>query len=142
MSGKQTVLVADDDAAIRDMLATHLETSYEVLIAQDGLDAICLYEHHVERVVAIVTDLEMPRLNGRLVTQWIHHISPQLPVIIMSGDAANKDLEDLLQHQHVTFMPKPFDLSYFETQLKRLLSRRRKKMPRRLNPRALNGHRP
>lgn len=142
MSGKQRVLVADDDAVIRNMLAAYLETSYEVLVAKDGLEAINLYEHHVERVAAVVTDLEMPRLNGRLVTQWIHHINPQLPVIIMSGGDRNPDLEDLLQHQYVTFMPKPFDLFHFETQLKRLLCKGRKKMPRRINPWALNEHRP
>lgn len=142
MSRKQTVLVADDDAIIRDLLATQLATSYEVLVAKDGLDAICLYEHNIERVAAIVTDLEMPRLNGCLVTEWIHHISPQLPIIIMSGNDCNTDLADLLKRKFVTFMAKPFDLSHFETCLKRLLGAGRKKLPSRVNPWTLSARRP
>jgi DNA-binding NtrC family response regulator len=124
MSSKQTILVVDDEAPILETLAAQLETSYDVLVARDGLDAICLYERNAERVAAIVTDLNMPRLNGRLVTEWIHHISPQLPVIIMSGGVRNTDLEDLLQSSSVTFLAKPFDLTQLEALLDTALGSR------------------
>jgi CheY-like chemotaxis protein len=125
MSLKKTILVADDEAAIREVLAIELEASYDVLVARDGLDAICLYERNVERVAAIVTDLDMPRLNGGLVTEWIHHISPQLPIIVISGQIRNVDLEDILQNPFVCFLAKPFEPSELEALLDRALRSRR-----------------
>jgi DNA-binding NtrC family response regulator len=117
MPDKQTILLADDDASIRNMLAEELESSYDVLVAKDGIDAICIYEHNIARVRAIVTDLQMPRLDGGLVAEWVHHINPRLPVIVMSGQIRNTDLEELLQNPTVTFLAKPFDPHQLETLL-------------------------
>jgi len=124
MSNKQTILVADDDAPMREMLAEQLETGYDVLVASDGLDAICIYERNAERVAAIVTDLNMPRLNGHLVAEWVHHISPQLPIILMSGGVRNTDRADLLHNSFVTFLAKPFDLTQLEALLDSVLESR------------------
>ena len=107
MSVERTILIVDDEPVIRDLLAIELRASYAVLVARDGIDAIRVYEHNVERIDAIVTDLEMPRLNGRLVTEWVHHISPQLPIIIMSG-GGRRSVEDLVQTPTVSFLSKPF----------------------------------
>lgn len=117
MHNKQTILLADDDASIRNMLAEELASSYDVLVAKDGIDAICIYEQNVARVQAIVTDLKMPRLNGQLVAEWVHHINPRLPVIIMSGSIRNTDLEELLQNPLVMFLAKPFNARQLETLL-------------------------
>lgn len=125
MCSKQTILVADDDATIRNSLALRLQASYDVLVAQDGLDAICLYERNLERVVAIVTDLDMPRLDGRLVTEWIHHIRPQLPIIIISGSIRKVELEELRQSPFVSFLAKPFEVSQLEALLSSALGTRR-----------------
>jgi CheY-like chemotaxis protein len=122
---KQTILVVDDDPSVRDALALELEASYDVLVARDGIDAVRIYEHNIERVAAIVTDLNMPRLNGQLVTEWVHHIRPQLPVVIMSGSIRNRELEDLLQSPAVSFLSKPFEPSELESLLSYVLERRR-----------------
>lgn len=119
---KPTILVADDEPSILEVLAVELEESYDVLFARDGLDAICLYEHNMGRVEAIITDLDMPRLNGQLVTEWVHHIRPQLPVIIMSGGVQCADLEELLQSPVVSFLSKPFEPKELESLLDSLLA--------------------
>jgi CheY-like chemotaxis protein len=123
MSSKQTILIVDDDEVIRDVLTLSLAASYNVLEAKDGLDAVCVYERHAEHVAAIVTDLDMPRLDGRLVTEWVHHISPQLPVIIMSGSLRTQ-VEDLLQNPLVSFLPKPFEPPQLATLLGNALRKR------------------
>jgi CheY-like chemotaxis protein len=130
MSIKQTILIVDDDEVIRDVLTMALEASYDVLEAKDGLDAVCLYERHAGHVAAIITDLDMPRLNGRLVTEWVHHISPQLPVIIMSGSLRTQ-LEDLLQNPFVSFLPKPFEPPQLAALLSNALGKRAARHQRR-----------
>jgi CheY-like chemotaxis protein len=121
---KPTILIADDEPVIRRGLTRELRASYDVLVATDGIDAISIYEHNVERVVAIITDFNMPRLNGGLVAEWVHHINPQLPVIIMSGSILITDLEDILQRPTVTFLSKPFELSELQALLNDALERK------------------
>lgn len=125
MYSKPTILVVDDEPSIRDALATELAANYEVLEACDGLDAVCIYEHNVGRIVAIITDLNMPRLNGQLVAEWVHHIRPHLPVIIMSTSIQQTDLEDLLQSPAVSFLSKPFELAEIQSLLNDVLDGRR-----------------
>ena len=105
MPNTPTILV-DDDQTVRDALA--LADRYDVLVARDGLEAVCVYERNIKRVAAVVTDLDMPRLNGRLLLGW-WHIRPRLPVVLMSGADAGGDLEDLLRQPVISFLPKPFE---------------------------------
>jgi len=108
MPGKQTILIVDDDPNVRIMLADSLEEHYDVLLAGDGVDAAYLYESNAQRIAAIVTDLEMPRLGGQSLTDWVHHIHPQLPVIIMSGSFEGHALGDLPRQPMTSFLGKPF----------------------------------
>lgn len=125
MHNKQTVLIAEDDLSIRSMLAEQLEASYDVLVARDGIEAICIYEQNMQRVSAIITDLQMPRLNGGLVAEWVHHINPQLPVIIMSGGLRrSRELQELLQNPVNAFLAKPFHPHQLETLLDAALGNR------------------
>jgi two-component system cell cycle sensor histidine kinase/response regulator CckA len=103
------------------MLAESLELDYDVLLAGDGIDAAYLYERNIEQVAAIVTDLEMPRLNGQTLAEWVHHIRPQLPVIIMSGNFRKVALSDLQRRPITSFLGKPFDPSELEAVLQRVL---------------------
>lgn len=121
MTGRQTILIVDDDPLIRSMLADSLEGQYEILLAGDGVDAVYLFESNAERVAAIVTDLEMPRLGGQSLAEWVHHISPQLPVIIMSGSFEQEIFKDLSRRPMTSFLGKPFETSQLEAILDQVL---------------------
>src|SRR6266850_2593748 len=103
MPVRHTILIVDDDPNVRIMLADSLEEHYDVLLAGDGVDAAYLYESNAQRIAAIVTDLEMPRLGGQSLTDWVHHIHPQLPVIIMSGSFEGHALRDLPRQPMTSF---------------------------------------
>lgn len=108
---KQTVLVVDDDPLIRDQIARALSDSLNVLLATDGIDAARQFEQHAGRVAAVVTDLCMPRLNGVALTEWLHHIDPRLPVVLMTGELnVERELGTLLGDPRVRLIVKPFDL--------------------------------
>jgi two-component system cell cycle sensor histidine kinase/response regulator CckA len=141
MPVKQTILIVEDEPAIRNLLAMNLEASYDVLVACDGIEAVQVYERKAERIVAIITDLDMPRLGGQLLTEWVHHISPQLPVIIMSGGITNADLEGLLRNPVVTFLSKPFEPSRLQSLLGSVLDGNRSEPPKRMSSLSLNGRR-
>src|SRR6266550_6696668 len=122
MLDKKTILIVDDDPAILNMLAQSLEPDYDVLLAGDGVAAAYLYERNIEKIAAIVTDLEMPRLNGQSLAEWVHHIRPQLPVIIMSGNFRRVALSNLQGTPMTSFLGKPFDPSDLEDALQYVLN--------------------
>lgn len=104
--GKRVLLV-DDDESMRKVAAMVLEdVGFTVVPACDGLQA--LEELHKRRFDAVVTDLEMPFLNGlelltRTLIAW-----PDIPVIIVSG--TDGDLSDLATARGAfAWIQKPFD---------------------------------
>src|SRR5437016_10574925 len=111
---KETILLVDDDEAVLRMLARHLKENYRVLVATNGIDAVYAYERNIETVVAMVTDLEMPRLDGAGLAGWVRHISPTLPIIVMSGNISEERISTLLPHRGIAFLGKPFLPSQLE----------------------------
>jgi len=110
---RKTILLVDDDPIILGMLAARLEEHYEVLAAADGVDAAYTFERHQAKVAALVTDLEMPRLDGQSLVDWVHHISPSLPVIIMSGAIRKGQTEDF-SGRRISVLGKPFEPAQLE----------------------------
>lgn len=117
MPAKRTILLVDDDPLVLAMLAQYFASHYEVLLAGDGVEAVYLYENNLDRVAAVVTDLEMPRLNGQSLEEWVHHIRPHLPVIIMSGTFEKYALRSLTRRPMTSFLGKPFEVSQLEAML-------------------------
>jgi CheY-like chemotaxis protein len=113
---KCTVLVIDDDEAIRTALAELLELSgYQVAVAADGLEGVELLEYGLEPS-AIVLDLMMPRMDGwtflrRLRDDPRHHGTP---VVVTSAVASESPpgADECLQ--------KPFDLAQLDRAVARL----------------------
>lgn len=100
--GTETVLVAEDDAALRRMLRRLLEgAGYEVVEAKDGNDAVFRFLEHRERVRLTILDMGMPGQNGRLALDEIRKVDPSMPALFLSGYA--KDPTD----RTAAFVQKP-----------------------------------
>jgi DNA-binding NtrC family response regulator len=123
---KDTILLADDDEAVLGMLASHLAESYRVVTASNGIEAVYAYEDNIESIVAVVTDLEMPRLDGAGLTEWVRHINPRMPMILMSGSINDGRILALRQLRWIGFLGKPFLPSKVEELLNNLGVHRRK----------------
>jgi CheY-like chemotaxis protein len=105
------VLIADDDAAIRGLLATILGTSEcSVDLVSNGQDAIrafadCEYD-------LVITDLDMPRIDGKELTQTIRQYNTSVPVVILTGcadpDAVSVELKEVGVSKVIS---KPFQVS-------------------------------
>jgi two-component system response regulator HydG len=78
------VLVVDDDAVTRSGLERVLRSQgFEVLVAQDGSDALGVVE--LQKPDLVVTDLKMPKMNGDELLRELRRDRPDLPVIILTG---------------------------------------------------------
>jgi len=118
---KQTILLIEDEESFRRQIASDLCANYDVLVARDGLDGIKVYERFDGRITAVITELEVPRLEGDLVADWIRRRNPKLPIIIMAGGHISIDLEILLREPKIELLQKPFTLHELESLLKELI---------------------
>ena len=116
-------MLVDQEQDVRNILGPKLKPEYEVLFAEDGVQAVRVYETYAERIATIVIDPRLPKLNGRAVTQWVHHILPDLPVII-AGTVTDPDVKELLTNPAVHFIRRPLRLSELKKLLHETVGRR------------------
>ena len=82
--GKKRILVVDDKPMVSDALKMLLEfDGYEVQIAQDGYEALSLFEP--EKFALIFTDFEMPGMNGHELASNIKARAPRQPIIMVTA---------------------------------------------------------
>jgi CheY-like chemotaxis protein len=80
------ILLADDDAATRDVIQRALTTDgHEVIITKDGAEALELLEGRNGRIDLLISDLQMSGLNGIELVEKGLKASPRLQVILISG---------------------------------------------------------
>ncbi len=86
LAGRETVLLVEDDAAVRALVKrTLLRHGYRVLEASNGGEAVLIAEEHEGTIDILVSDLVMPRVGGRQVAERVLRIQPGVRVLFMSG---------------------------------------------------------
>ncbi len=90
LRGTETVLVADDDEALRKLLRTLLEEAgYRVITAKDGADAVSRFLKNRDSIQLVILDMIMPEKNGREAYEEIRAIKPGIKGIFISGYTAD-----------------------------------------------------
>jgi two-component system, cell cycle sensor histidine kinase and response regulator CckA len=84
--GTQTILVAEDEEALRELARGVLEDlGYKVVLARDGEEAVELYSSEGEKIDLLLLDMVMPRMGGYKAYERISALRPSVPVIFMTG---------------------------------------------------------
>jgi len=105
---KERILVADDSKEITAFLQSYLvQQGYEVQVAYDGETAVRLFVQ--EPFALVLTDLQMPRLNGLGVLHRVKERSKETQVIILTGHASLDTALDALRHGAYDYLLKPVD---------------------------------
>jgi len=101
------ILVADDEVMIRNLVTLLLQArGYVVLSASDGQEALELSRKYPGTIDLVITDVEMPRLNGMDLCAHLLEERPGIKAIVMSG----ADMSEITrQNINLPFLPKPFD---------------------------------
>lgn len=119
MDNRKTILICDDEPALRELIRASLEDGYLFAEASDGLTALEL-AREVEPDVVIL-DLMLPRLGGLEVLARLRaddHLS-EIPVLVIT--AWNETREDVLAAGAAEFTSKPFDPDALKASIERLL---------------------
>jgi CheY-like chemotaxis protein len=110
--GSETILVIEDEEDLRELLTSMLhDYGYSILVARDGLEALERYRRHRQNIELIITDMDLPKLNGAAVSQAILNDNPDARIILISGflEAALK--ESILASGVREFVAKPYTMA-------------------------------
>src|SRR5262249_51361079 len=105
----ETILVVDDEAAIREIARGTLHAfGYQVLTASDGTEAVALYARDKDRIKAVLLDMMMPFMDGAATIRALQRLDSSVRIVATSGLPSDaKGLEAF--HVNVkSFLPKPY----------------------------------
>ena len=120
MEPEFSVLVVDDNESIREVLAVILSGSgYRCESAKNGVEA--MQRVRQSRFDAVVTDLEMPEMDGIALTREIRQQFSSLPVMIMTGYSDEDHRESAFRAGAREFLSKPFDIPDLIRKLHKML---------------------
>jgi two-component system cell cycle sensor histidine kinase/response regulator CckA len=120
----ETVLVAEDEPMVRSHVVRMLDRmGYTTVEAADGREALELLSARAAPVDLVLTDIVMPRLNGRDLATEISARWPDLPVLFMSGYADDEMSRRDLLTPEAPFIQKPFDSRGLAAKLGAMLRR-------------------
>ncbi len=107
--GSETILVAEDNEAVRSLLIVVLNNAgFTVLSAEDGEEALALFKEHKNDIDLLLFDVVMPRLGGREACESIRSFHPDMRVLFMSGYAPDGLNDRFEMGIKTAFIQKPY----------------------------------
>jgi PAS domain S-box-containing protein len=109
LKGSGTVLIVDDEYVMRATGADVLRDSgYEVITAENGKEAIEIFEKNHNNINLVILDMIMPEMNGKDCFTELKKISSNIKVLLSSGFAKEEEVEYLKKEGVKGFIKKPF----------------------------------
>jgi DNA-binding response OmpR family regulator len=122
MDGKAAILVVEDEALVRMVIADHLrDTGYEVAETRSADEAVVLMENGL-RVDVVFSDVNLPgTLNGIGLVRWLRNHRPETPVLLTSGAITTQDVPADLRST-CELLLKPYDIDEVVRRIEPLLA--------------------
>ncbi len=121
ISGSGTIFLVDDEEIIRSTVGTMLgEMGYNVKLAENGEEAVAIFEKDYESIDLTIIDMIMPKMNGAKAFYRMKEIDPDCRVIIASGYTEDENMDKLMARGLAGFIRKPFlfdELSRFLSEI-------------------------
>lgn len=123
---RATVLIVEDDPSLREALSDTLELAgYAVTVAKDGAAALDVLAR--ESVGMVVSDVQMPTMDGRALLKHIRSRNPELPVVLMTAYGTVQKAVDAMRCGAADYLLKPFDADVLVDMVARYLPEPRAK---------------
>ncbi len=109
--GNETILIVDDEEAIRNLAKTIFEKyGYKVILCEDGYCGLETYKEKKDDIDLVLLDLIMPGISGAEVLGQLTEINPDVKVIVASGYSINGPIRDALDQGARSFISKPYTM--------------------------------
>jgi CheY-like chemotaxis protein len=108
-SGQKLILVAEDEPLVRELTNRILTSAgYRTILAEDGAEALVLFEQHPADVSLVLLDMVMPRLGGREVFERVKALRPAIKVVFSGACDPESNSLQFVRAAGVRLIVKPF----------------------------------
>ncbi|MBI5374069.1 MAG: PAS domain-containing protein [Candidatus Schekmanbacteria bacterium] len=120
--GNETILVAEDDDAVRNLVKMILsELGYNVLCASDPSEAENIFKENKDQIKLLLTDMIMPGCNGEELYEKLKAQKPSLKKILMSGYTDKGIIRNGIIKGNIPFIQKPFTTASLALKVRAIL---------------------
>ncbi len=120
--GTETILLVEDEEMVRTLTRQILKMcGYTVLEARNGRDALLIYKIHAGIIDLLMTDVVMPEMGGRELSERLEQIYPQLPILFTSGYTDDAIVRHGVIAAATNFIQKPFTTTTLARKVRRIL---------------------
>lgn len=123
-SASGTVLVADDDPFVREVVVTMFEDlGFTVITASDGAVAVEKFRRNASSIILVMLDLTMPKMSGDEVFHEIKRVNPGVNVILTSGYNEQESVRAFAGKGLAGFIQKPFQFNELRAKIRAVVDR-------------------
>ncbi|HYA64119.1 MAG TPA: PAS domain S-box protein [Candidatus Sulfotelmatobacter sp.] len=121
-NGTETILLVEDSKLLAKVTRDFLSSAgYRVLLAAEASEALHLAGDFTGRIHLLLTDVVMPHMNGRELSEELLKQRPDIKVLFMSGHTAGVISQNVLLDEDVAFIEKPFTHDALARKIRQLL---------------------
>jgi PAS domain S-box-containing protein len=124
LEGHETILLVEDERQIRSLARRLLEEKgYNVLEAQNGLEALEYIEHYTKPIDMVLSDVVMPKMGGRALEEKLRELRPEIRFVYMSGYTGwSSESDEAYLSQTANFLEKPFNSKSLLTKVREIFN--------------------
>ena len=125
VKGEGTVLLVDDEEMVLEAgeeLLNHL--GYEVLLAENGREALELYKKNQDKIDLVLLDMVMPVMGGGEAFDRMKEINTNVKVLLSSGYSLEGEAKEILKRGCDAFIQKPFKMEQLSQKLREILDKK------------------
>ena len=112
------ILLVEDDHAVTELTQEILLLlGHHVTVASNGFEAMRAYTHYKNEIDLVITDLDMPVMDGRTLVSQLRADNPHLNIIIITGNVYEAEKPNSPLHQVARWLSKPFRINELEQAL-------------------------
>lgn len=121
---KDKVLIVDDSELNREFLSDILEDDYELLLSENGFDALMQMKNNLNDIALVLLDLVMPEMDGFKVLSYMKKYNwiQDIPVVIISSDFSAENIEKAYELGAEDFINRPFNVSIVKRRVSNLIT--------------------
>ena len=116
------ILLVDDDEIVRKFVLHVLQASgYAVIEASNGPEALRIANEHTGPINLLLTDIKMPKMNGRELAERLMPLRPGVKVLYISGHTDSATVNEMALQRGANFLQKPFTPDRLTTKVRKVL---------------------